>query len=222
MRIKLGFAIAILISAAILIALQLRTAPLQKSAAELKAPESVAVLGAAPEPQALAHATAAAEDMRDVKPPTDAGLKTWLKSEAQQMDMPRVDSERKEREMNLIATRLSAPQRRELLRVARHPKSPAGEKVLAAYLLVQAGAQGMQELKELIVSPVSEAGETHSVAEMNSMRDKTLRIMALDGLSSRAQNDAQARATLAKTIEEIQDPYVKSYAEKQLTEILRK
>ena len=79
--------------------------------------------------------------------------------------------------------------------------------------------QGMQELKELIVSPISETGETHSVAEMNSMRDKTLRIMALDGLSSRAQSDAQARATLAKAIDEIQDPYVKSYAEKQLSRL---
>jgi hypothetical protein len=59
------------------------------------------------------------------------------------------------------------------------------------------------------------------VGEIEAVREKTLRIMALDGLSSRAETDPAARVALAKAIDEIQDPYIKSYAQERYRRLSR-
>ncbi|MBX3020894.1 MAG: hypothetical protein KF799_04395 [Bdellovibrionales bacterium] len=213
--VKILLAIVVLVAAAILVARQMR--PSTNIYSEPNSESRAAVIGLPPHSETAPRQEADPELSK--APPAGQAFQAWLTEEARQMDLPHSDSTRKEREMTTIATKMNAPQRRALLKTAQDAKAPAGEKILAAYLLVQTGAAGTEELKELITSPVAVGGEAHSLAEMESMRDKTLRIMALDGLSSRARGDDKARAALAKTISEIQDPYIKSYAESQLSQI---
>lgn len=229
MRLKLALAVTILLAAAVLVALQMRSGSTPSTVAESdRSPAagseistSAAADSAASEEAAVAPADSEGTGEEPAAPTEPAAFKQWMQQEARQMDNPSVDSERKSREINAIAEKLTEQQRGELLKTARNPSAPAGEKILSTYMLVRAGARATQDLKALITTPVAETGPAHSEAELANVRDKTLRIMAVDGLMSRAQTDPQAREALAKTIDEIQDPYVKDYARKQLERVQR-
>lgn len=147
-------------------------------------------------------------------PPDDAGEKAltdWMAREAGQLDLPSVDGERKAKEMAVVASRLTRSQSRRLLTTARDPQSPASQRILSTYLLVQAGPRALAELRELIVSPIVATGPAHSEDESRAMREKTLRLMAADGWLARSEADPEARRVLGDTIDEIQDPYVRRY-----------
>lgn len=223
MRLKAALAVMLLLSAALLIAVQLRSNPQPEKSADRGLEITAAPPSAARDTAAasLDGTAAVREERKEVAQPKDSEFPAWLSEEARRLDLPSVDSGRKQYEMDQIAARLTPAQRKTLLQTARSPSAPAGEKILSAYLLVQAGPSATQELRELITSAVSEPGEPHSPEEISAVRDKTLRIMALDGLAQRAQSDPSAREALAKSIPAIQDPYVKSYAEKQLARVQR-
>lgn len=144
----------------------------------------------------------------------DPQFRQWIVSEAKNLDAPRVNAERKRAEIKGVIDRLTPAQSRQLLVTARDPSSPASEKILSTYLLVEGGSLSRGELTALIASPVPDHGphQAHSAAEAVGVREKSLRIMAIDGLFSRAQNDPSAREALAKVIDDIQDPYIKEYA----------
>jgi cytoskeletal protein RodZ len=226
MKLKSLLAVVVLIAAAVVVAYQMRTEPLQRQPAratgltsENENQKTESENGnRKPENGNLKSETVSETENGKA---ADPRFQQWIASEARLMDAPRVDSDAKEKEMSAVASKLTRQQSRQLLHTAKNPGSPAAEKILSTYLLVQAGPRAVQELKELIASPVSPSGPVHSAAEMNNMRDKTLRIMALDGLSSRAKSDPEARAALAKAIGEIQDPYVKRQAQDRLDRVQR-
>lgn len=149
---------------------------------------------------------------------TKESLRAWLAQESRVLDNPNLNSEEKQKEIARVAEQLNSEQASLLLTTALSDKAPAGQKILATYLLVQGGEKSESELRQLIAAPLKDHGpaEAHSHAEAAGIRDKSLRIMAIDGLFSRAQKDSKARASLAETVSVIQDPYIKSYAEKQL------
>lgn len=144
----------------------------------------------------------------------DPRFHQWLVQEAKSLDSPSVNGEKKKKEIREIVQKLTPAQSRQLLATAQNPQAPAGEKILSTFLLVEAGPISHQDLRALITSPVEDQGphQAHSESEMTGVREKSLRIMALDGLFSRAQSDPSAREALAKIIADIQDPYVREYA----------
>jgi len=178
-----------LLLAAFLIAGQIRES---KSGSELAAPTTAA----------------------SVTPPIAAEeFMTWVSAEAQKMNLAKSEHSDKQNQLISAAQKLNLEQRRQLLKLARDPKASTPEKVLSTYMLVEAGPAGFSELRALISSPV------HDRDPIGSQRDKTLRIMALDGLSSRAMLDPGAQEALVRVLEDIQDPDVKSYARQKMQQV---
>lgn len=151
-------------------------------------------------------------------PSAGAPFQQWIRDQAKVMDQPHVNEGELKRQMGHVVQSLSPEQSVQLLQTARSGTAPASEKILSTYLLVQAGARARKELSELIASPlpVNQNFQPHSVDEAKSVREKTLRIMAVDGLASQAERDPEARLALAQGIDRIRDPYVRAYAEDRL------
>lgn len=147
----------------------------------------------------------------------------WLRDEAKNIDAPSLDEGQKRDEIRTVVRRMTRAQSRQLLATAKNPKAPASEKILSTFLLVEGGAVSRGELTDLIASPLVEQGphEPHTEAEFVGVREKTLRIMAIDGLFSRAQREPEARQALVKVISDIQDPYIKAYAQEKLDRLSR-
>jgi hypothetical protein len=143
----------------------------------------------------------------------DPQFQLWLHNQAQRIDNPRSNPAAVQAEMNAKVNALTQIQTRQLLQIARSHRAPAAEKILSTYMLVEAGPRALQELRELITTPMS-SGQ-HGPEELDNVREKTLKIMAIDGLASHAQNDPRAREALERSIAEAQDPSVKKYAQEQ-------
>jgi hypothetical protein len=145
----------------------------------------------------------------------------WIEDEAKQLDNVNVDSAQKRQEIRRVVSKITPQQSRQLLQTVKNPRSPAGEKILSTYLLVEAGSKAHGELADLISSPLTEAQdfEAHSVEEMKGIREKSLRIMAIDGLFSQAQREPGARTALARAAQEASDPTIRAYAEDKLRQL---
>lgn len=208
---RLSLALFVLGLSAILIASRLR--PRMVTSEPTPAPSAAASAQVIATPVAERPEVIPSSD----SPKTEFGR--WLRDEARQLDEPSAAG--KESEMAAVAAKLTPVETRELLRTAKSTHAPAAEKILSTYLLVQAGPRAIAELQELIATPISEGGPAHSDSELNRARDKTLRIMALDGLSTRAQSDPMARAALARSVDAIEDPFVKKYARERLERLSR-
>lgn len=153
--------------------------------------------------------------------PADPEFQKWLSSEAKQLDQVNPDGEAKQRELKKAVSKMTPTQSRQLLQTARNPRSPAAEKILSTFLLVESGARGHEQLAELIASPLADSGPhaPHSEEEMKGVRDKSLRIMGIDGLFAQAQHDPRARETLARAIPGIDDAFIRKYAEDKLRQL---
>ncbi|HMN68524.1 MAG TPA: hypothetical protein PKC28_08290 [Bdellovibrionales bacterium] len=175
-------------------------------------------------PEAAADRSVERSEPRIAPDPVDPEFQKWLSHEAKSLDHAQVDGDAKEREIQNVVRKLTPPQSRQLLQTARNPVAPAREKILSTYLLVQGGLNSREELRDLAKAPLENSGrapEPHTMDEIDGVRDKSVRIMAIDGLASQARTDEKARDTLAKTIPEIQDPFVRNYAQKKLDEVSR-
>jgi hypothetical protein len=154
-------------------------------------------------------------------PPADPAFQQWIANEAKSIDIPNVDGQRKEAELRKILKSLTPTQAQQLLHTARNPVAPAGEKILSTYMMVLGGPGTRGELIDFLKDDSSPRGEPHTIDEVNGVRERSLRIMAIDGLVSQAKTDRSARDLLAREIPSIQDPYVKSYAQRKLDELDR-
>lgn len=219
MRKSAWIAIGSLLAAAVLVSIRMQEnlgeAQRQKDAVRAQntasqAPDTEADGGAKPTKDQSAEAVAPSAPEKE-----DVAFKHWVKKEAASVDAVHVDADKKREEIRNVVRRLTPQQSRQLLATARDPHSPAGEKILSTYLLVEGGPLSRGELTALIASPLENVGphEAHSEAELVGVREKSLRIMAIDGLFARAQRDPEAREALAKVISDIQDPYLRGYAE---------
>ena len=151
----------------------------------------------------------------------DPEFQKFIQTEAKQVDAPKIDSEKKRHEIAQILAKLTPNQARQLLQTATNPASSAGERIVSTYMLVEAGPLAQAQLRELIMTPVSDPGphKVHSSGEVVAIQERSLRAMAIDGLLRDVEKDPSARETLAKAIPNIPDPYIKSYAEKRLAEL---
>lgn len=172
-----------------------------------RAPSQTGYVAAAPVAESLA--------------PVDPEFQKWLAEEAKSINHTNVDGQKKEAEIRNVVAKITPSQARQLLHTARNGAAPAGEKILATYLMVEGGMNTRKELIDFVNDEMAAAGEPHSEEEINGVREKSLRIMAIDGLFSQAQKDPSSRATLVTEIGSIQDPYIKAYAQRKLEELDR-
>jgi hypothetical protein len=152
--------------------------------------------------------------------PSDAQFQQWIRDEAKSIDDLNVDGEKKQAEIKEIVRKITPSQARQLRQTVMHPQSAAREKILSAYLLVEGGINTRQELKEAIAAPLTEkGGEPHSEDEVKGVREKSVRIMLIDGLFAQAHSDPKARETLARAIVDSEDPYIKAYAQEKYDQL---
>ena len=189
-----------------------------------------------PEPTATAAAAseasvAVADSVADTQPnlsansppstKEDAEFQKWVSEEGQLINQRGMDSEQKRRELIAIAKQLTPSKANHLLKVASNAASAAGDKIVAAFLLIEAGNLAQEQLGALIASPLVYGGkqEPHSEGELRGTQERSMRVMAIEGLATRAESDSSARTTLERTIPTIPDPYIRGYAEKRLAQI---
>lgn len=165
--------------------------------------------------------SAATGSVTETAAPADPEFQKWLAQEAKSLNHHNVDGVKKEAEIRKVVAKITPSQARQLLHTARNSTAPAGEKILATYLMVEGGLTTRNELLDFVNDEMAAAGEPHTHEEVNGVREKSLRIMAIDGLFSQAQKDPGARAALVSQIGSIQDPYIKAYAQRKLEELDR-
>mgnify|MGYP003351720221 CR=1 FL=1 len=155
----------------------------------------------------------------EAKLAVDPEFKIWLKQEARSLDSVHVDAKAKRDQIDAVVARMTPRQAEQLLNTVKDIHTSSGEKILATYLLVEGGLKSRIQLEQLIAEPLIDHGprEAHSEGELNSVRDKSLRIMAIDGLFSRAAKGSAESENLAKVVEGIRDPYLRGYAQDKLT-----
>jgi hypothetical protein len=165
--------------------------------------------------------TSVAQVQLPAPPSADPEFQKFIAKESKDVDATHIDSEKKRMELAQVIAHLTPVQARQLLQTAQNPGSTAGERILSAYLMIEAGPRAEAELRQLVTSPIPhpEPHETHSEDELRSMQERSVRAMAVDGLIARAEKQPATREALAKTILDIPDPYIKSYAQKRLAEI---
>lgn len=150
----------------------------------------------------------------DTSVPADPEFQEWIVDEAKSLDSLKVDGEQKQAQIEALVSRITPSQSRQLKQTVMHPQSKSREKILSVYLLVEGGPKTWADLKDVIAAPLTQkGGEVHSEEEHAGVREKSLRIMAIDGLFAQAQTHSQARATLARAIVDSSDPYIKAYAQ---------
>lgn len=170
---------------------------------------------------ATESATAPATAPATVAVDEDQEFQAWMQSEAKSLDLPSVNSKRKTVELGEVVAKLTPTQTRHLRVTTLNASAPAGERVLSAYLLVESGPLGREELVRAIVAPLNDNSPqpAHSEGEIRGQQDKSLRIMMIDGLFSRAQKDPAAREALARAANESEDQFVRIYAQRRLAEL---
>lgn len=228
MRGKIFWGVAVLLMAAVIVAIQLNKSPISEQRETAGASP-----GSSSKPQpsnSTADIPTTISQARELgRAPSatgtlvDSKFQQWITDEAKAIDRPNIDGDKKEAEIKEIVRKLTPEQSRQLLQTASSPVAPAGEKILSTYLMVQGGLNSRAELARFIAMPLKENGphEPHSEAEIKGVREKSLRIMAIDGLVSQAKTDPAARQALAKAIAESDDPYIKGYATEKLKELER-
>jgi len=153
--------------------------------------------------------------------PKDPAFAQWIREEAKSLDELNVDGEKKEQQIREVVAKITPSQAKQLQQTVSSPRSLPREKILSAYLLVEGGINTRQELKDSIVAPLVEQGghEPHSEDEIKGVREKSVRIMLIDGLFAQAQKDPKARDLLAQAIADSADPYIKAYAQEKMNQL---
>lgn len=219
----LAMAAAVVIIAALIVSKRL--AGKREISTEITAPTSTQKTSEPQGAEMRAPATVSTNGQPKTIPskPADPEFQQWISNEAKTVDSPHVDSDAKEHEIKKIAAKITKSQSEQLFQTASSQTAPPGEKILSTYLMVEGGLNTREELRAFISAPLKEQGphEAHSEGEINGIREKSLRIMAIDGLFSQAKSDPQAKAALAKAVADSEDPYIKRYAQDRLNQLER-
>lgn len=189
--------------------------------AEGSSPAPVNATGAAHSAPSAAATSATSPTLVPSSNPSVSDFREWMEKEAANLDRLDIEAEEKRAVLRRRMAEISPAQASELLQTIKNPKSAAREKILSTYLLVEGGARTEAELTELIIGPLQEnpVYAPHSEDEVKGIREKSLRIMAIDGLFSRAQTDPSAKAALARAASQAADPSIRSYASDKLRQL---
>src|SRR6185437_14762987 len=79
--------------------------------------------------------------------PVDPEFQKFISSEAKQVDATHINGEEKRKELAGVVAKLTPTQAQQLLQTVESPAASAGERILSAYLMVEAGPRAEAELK---------------------------------------------------------------------------
>ncbi len=145
----------------------------------------------------------------------------WLKTEASSLDRSDRANSDKDTLLRQQALQFTPENINYLRATATNKLASANEKIVAAYLLTLAGGSSQQALQEIAQTPFSLASPqpAHSIGETTLMQEKAIRVVAIDELFIRYENDAISHQELATALQKIPDPSLRQYALKRLAEL---
>lgn len=145
----------------------------------------------------------------------------WFRDTAATLDKAEgLPSEQIDKELRLKAKSAGASDLKAWQLKAQDPNSAQNERILATYLisLTDANTTNLVQIAELSL-PDSVAHPAHSPELQKQVQEKALRTMAIDALYDRAGQDLAARAELERLSKTLQDPGLRSYAERKFRQL---
>jgi hypothetical protein len=148
-------------------------------------------------------------------------LMRFLDSEAKTFNSTKLDAEAVERRVQAEADQLTAADLQFLATKAQGLNSRASDRILSAYLLISSKEKGWGPLRDLVLAPLQGKPDAppHTVDEAQAMQEKTIRIMAIEGLFEQALKNRQAREEFLRILSELRDPTLVNYAQKRAKEL---
>jgi hypothetical protein len=154
----------------------------------------------------------------------------FLVSESQQLDSRRVDVKAAEERMKEMVAALSPADIRYAGVRAMSQTGPANERIMSAYVNMQAlattpaGGDAYKAAREVLAAMVAQPGdsaraEPHSAAELNNAQAKSLTLMNIDALADRAAHEPAVRDDLARMEKDAKDPFFQKYIAEKLAKL---
>lgn len=153
--------------------------------------------------------------------PFDEELQRQVASEAEQMDHVEQSESDATKRIREIVKSLNSAKLGQLARQAVDLKVPINQRALSTYLLAEAGPQAAAELQAMIEAPLVKPGPypPHSTDEVQSMQERSLRLMGVDGLFKAAQIDPESRRRLEEVARTANSQTIRNYAMRKLAEL---
>lgn len=140
-------------------------------------------------------------------------LRGWLRDEARAVNRTGVDENARLREIQNKLRKFTPTEWGEVARQILDTEGPANERVLSAFMMGLGGFFDLAAVERVLDEKLPEGpARPHSEEEVRLMRERSLRLMVIDGLISEAKKDPSKRDLLAQAIRRIDDPYLRDLA----------
>lgn len=145
----------------------------------------------------------------------------WLRSEAELLDKNNSENQDKEIILRQKAAQFSGDEIQYLRKAATDTAVSANERITAVYFLTIASEIALPSLFDVAAAAYSlpNPQPAHSLGESTLMQEKAIRVVAIDELFIRFENNAITRSQLENGIQRIADPGLKQYALNRLLEL---
>ena len=165
--------------------------------------------------------TSVADQDSNQKDQTPTQFSDWLKSEAQLLDINDPNNADKDAILKAKAAQFTESNIQYLRKTATDTAVSANERIMAVYFLSLSSDNALSALIDVAGSPFSlpSPQPVHSLGESTLMQEKAIRVVAIDELFNRFENNAITRAQLQSGIDRITEPGLKQYATRRLTEL---
>lgn len=147
-------------------------------------------------------------------------FKTWFAASYVEVEKSSVDPQKVQEDLTRKAFAMNAEERLFLFQKVLSTSSKATEKMFSAYVLGLNPEQNTAYLELIAKAPlVYIDAAVHSPEETLQMQEKALRRMAIESLLNRAAADPSYKRSLSDLASQIQDPALKKFLEKKLSEL---
>ena len=165
--------------------------------------------------------TSVADQDSNLKDQTPTQFADWLKSEAQLLDKNDPNNSDKDAVLKAKAAQFTESNIQYLRKTATDTAVAASERIMAVYFLTLSNNNTLSALIDVASSPFSlpNPQPAHSLGESTLMQEKAIRVVAIDELFNRYENNAITRVQLESGIDRISEPGLKQYALRRLKEL---
>lgn len=147
-------------------------------------------------------------------------FKHWFKHEAPRFERFRGGSESVSGKLKAAAQQITAEQADYLGDFVKNPRRLAHQRILAIYLLGEGSPAAREALAAYLSSSEPNFGvpSPHTIAQMRTGQEHSMRALAAQALLKRAKSDADATMDIQNILKKGDDPYTRSYLRKHLKE----
>lgn len=148
-------------------------------------------------------------------------FKHWFKHEAPRFERFRGGSESVSAKLKAAAQQITAEQAEYLGDFVKNPRRLAHQRILAIYLLGEGSPAARDALAAYLSSSEPNFGvpSPHTIAQMRTGQEHSMRALAAQALLKRAKADTDAAADIQNILKKGDDPYTRAYLRKHLKDL---